>query len=42
MYAASNYGFLVKDSTVSTSTTYTNKYSSREGSNPPQLVITWG
>jgi len=44
MYAGSNFGFLVKDATESTSTTYANAYDSREGSTtfPPQLVITWG
>jgi hypothetical protein len=42
IYAGSNFGFLVKDATESTTTTYTNKYSSRSGANPPQLVITWG
>ena len=42
MYAGSNYGFLVKDASESTATSYTNRYSSRTGANPPQLVLTWG
>jgi len=42
IYAGSNFGFLVKDATESTTTTCTNRYSSRTGANPPQLVITWG
>ncbi len=42
MYAGSNFGFLIRDAAESTSTTFTNIYSSRTGTYPPQLVITWG
>ena len=38
MYAAGNYGLRIKD----TAATSTNKYSSQEGSDPPELVVQWG
>jgi hypothetical protein len=42
MYAGSNDGFLVKDQTEGGTPPAMNAYSSREGGNPPQLVITFG
>jgi hypothetical protein len=43
MYARSHFfGFLIKDATEDTPTTYLDVYSSRTGSHPPKLVLTWG
>lgn len=42
MYAGVNHGFVIRDSAESASSTLTQAFSSREGSNPPQLVITLG
>jgi hypothetical protein len=42
MYARSNDGFLVKDQTEGGTPPAMNTYSSREGADSPQLVITFG
>jgi len=42
MYAGSNNGFVVKDQTEGGTPPAMNTYASREGTNPPQLVITFG
>jgi len=42
MYAAGNYGLRIKDTVEDTAATSTNKYSSQEGSDPPELVLQWG
>ena len=42
MYSGSNNGFLVKDQTEGVTPPAANVYSSREGANAPQLVITFG
>ena len=42
MYAAGNHGLRIKDTVEDTGATSTNKYSSREGSDPPELVVQWG
>ena len=42
MYSGSNYGFIVRDSVESSSIQRIQEYSSREGANRPELVITLG
>jgi hypothetical protein len=42
MYSGSNDGFLVKDQNEGGTPPAANAYSSREGANAPQLVITFG
>jgi hypothetical protein len=42
MYASGNYGLRIKDSVEDTGATSTNKYSSQEGANPPELAVQWG
>jgi hypothetical protein len=42
MYAGGNYGLRIKDTVDDTGPTSTNKYSSREGTDPPELVVQWG
>jgi hypothetical protein len=42
MYAAGNYGLRIKDTVEDTAATSTNKYSSQEGSDPPELIVQWG
>ena len=42
MYAGSNHGLRIKDAAEGTGSTNTNRYSSREGSNPPELDVQWG
>jgi len=41
-YSGSNYGFLVRDSSEGSFSVVAQAMSTREGANPPQLVITWG
>jgi hypothetical protein len=41
-YAGINNGFIVRDRTESASGTAEQRYSSREGAIPPELVLTWG
>ena len=40
--AGTNNGLIVKDSVESSGSANSNKYSSREGADPPQLMITFG
>lgn len=42
MYAGANHGFLVRDSTEGSSPVRTQTFSSREGTTPPELVVTFG
>ncbi len=42
MYGGASYGFPVRDSAESSGGTATSIYSSITGTNPPQLVLTWG
>jgi signal peptidase I len=42
MYAGSNFGFLVKDQTESSTTSRTQTFSSRQGATPPKLAVTFG
>ena len=42
LYSSGNYGFYLRDSAEDNATAIENKFSSREGTNPPQLVITTG
>lgn len=42
MYGGSNNGFLLRDATEGTFSAPTQTYSSREGSKPPELVVTFG
>jgi hypothetical protein len=42
MYSGANDGFLVRDSVEGNASDLTQQYSSREGPNPPQLVLTFG
>ena len=42
MYASGNYGLRIKDSVEDAGATSTNKYSSREGANPPSSPCSGG
>ena len=42
MSSGSNDGFVVKDSAEDAATAAEQRYETREGPNPPQLVITFG
>jgi hypothetical protein len=42
MYSGGNNGFLVRDQTEDDPSSVLNQYSSREGANDPQLVVTFG
>jgi hypothetical protein len=42
MYAGSNHGLRIKDAAEGVGSTNPNQYSSREGSDPPELVVQWG
>jgi signal peptidase len=42
MYAGSNFGFLVKDQTESSTASRTQTFSSRQGATPPKLAVTFG
>jgi hypothetical protein len=42
MYSGSNNGFLVKDATEGAASRVRQKFTSREGTNQPQLVVTLG
>ena len=42
MYSAANNGFVVRDATESDLVGATQTFSSREGANPPQLVVSFG
>lgn len=42
MYAGSSHGFVIRDAQEGSILTATQVFSSREGANPPQLVVTFG
>jgi large repetitive protein len=42
MYAGTNTGFIIRDAAESALLTAAQVFSSREGANPPQLVLTFG
>jgi hypothetical protein len=42
MYGGANNGFIVMDAGENTPTQYDQRFSSRQGTNPPQLVLTFG
>lgn len=41
-YAGINNGLILRDANENSAGTSEQKYSSREGANPPRLVLTWG
>jgi hypothetical protein len=42
MYAGSNHGFVIRDAQEGSVLTAAQVFSSREGANPPQLLVTFG
>jgi predicted ribosomally synthesized peptide with SipW-like signal peptide len=42
LYSIANHGFILKDSSEGSATSYEQKYDTREATNAPELVITFG